>query len=173
MSRSITPIIILLAVSVALFSLDTHTAENTVSAIVQDTIAEQNRKHVEQLKKWLGDRASKPAEEVFKDIQIFKGQTAERVLGIMEMGYSRSLGVGCAHCHDTFDWASDAKEEKAVTRAMVEFTNKINDDLLANMHGLKSENPRVRCSTCHRGKAKPTTDRPGPGPGARPGGRRR
>ena len=158
MSKPVFPFIMLLAVAVTFFSLDSYSPEYTGFSIMEDSIQEQNRKHVEQLMKWLGDRAQKPAEEVFKDIQLFKGQTAERVLRIMENGYSKSLGVGCAHCHDTFDWASDAREEKGVTRAMVEFTHKINDDMLANMHGLKSEKPRVRCSTCHRGKAIPSTD---------------
>ncbi|MDH5400542.1 MAG: c-type cytochrome [Cyclobacteriaceae bacterium] len=155
MSRHFIPVIILLAASVLFLSLDDQSPVKKVRITQEDSLAALNKKHVDQVMRWLGDRAKLPAEEVFKDIEIFRGRTAEEMIDIMDRRYRSTLGVSCAHCHDPFDWASNEKPEKEVTRAMVAFTQKINNDLLANMQGLKSENPRVRCSTCHRGNAKP------------------
>jgi len=158
MSRHFMPAIILLIVSAAFFSLDNHTIAPENHTVQEDTLAASNKKYVDQIMRWLGDRADKPAEEVFKDIQMFKGRTAGDMIRIMDGAYRRSLGVGCAYCHDTQDWASNDKTEKQATRAMAEFTGAINNDLLPKVEGIKSEKPRVRCGTCHQGKPRPGAD---------------
>lgn len=91
---------------------------------------------------------------MFKDVQLMKGRTAEQLLATMQMGFSRSLGVECAHCHDTKDWVADAKTPKAVTREMILMTREINAKL-KTIEGIESDSPVANCTTCHRGKKKP------------------
>ncbi|MEQ8424360.1 MAG: photosynthetic reaction center cytochrome c subunit family protein, partial [Cyclobacteriaceae bacterium] len=95
-----------------------------------------------------------PADSVFENIEIFKGVPAGRMLAIMDIAYSQSLGVSCGHCHNTKDFASEEKPEKQISRDMWAFAAQTRD-LLKNIKGLKSENPGVNCTTCHRGQIKP------------------
>ncbi len=92
-------------------------------------------------------------EKVFKNLKVLSGFPAENLAPAMEV-WSKALGVTCGYCHDTFDWASDIKPEKEVSREMVRLAEKINADL-AVMNGLDSEKPIVNCVTCHRGETKP------------------
>jgi hypothetical protein len=46
------------------------------------------------LRKSIAGKENEPAEKVFKNIQLLKGVPAGRLLRVMELGYSRSLGVG-------------------------------------------------------------------------------
>ena len=96
-----------------------------------------------------------PAEEVFENIQSLKGVPAGRVLPIMKMAYSKSLGVKCSHCHDINNWASDEKKAKQITRDMSEMMSKLNREILTEIKYLQSERPAVNCTTCHRGEIKP------------------
>lgn len=73
----------------------------------------------------------------------------------MEMGFSRSLGVNCTHCHNLENWPSDEKPQKQIARDMMQMVGKINGELLAKIENLESDNPSVNCTTCHRGQVKP------------------
>lgn len=106
------------------------------------------------LREQIAGREQEPAEAVFKDIQLFKGRTAQQLLAVMDLGFSRSLGVGCAHCHDVEDWPADAKKQKAVAREMSLMTRELNAKL-QTIDGIESEQPVVNCTTCHRGQKKP------------------
>jgi hypothetical protein len=99
-----------------------------------------------------------PAESVYQNIQVLKGQSVLAVLNIMDRGYNRSLGVSCSYCHDTKDWASDTKAEKVIARRMSAMVHDINEKYLASIDGLKSQKPVVNCTTCHRGQEKPALD---------------
>ena len=67
----------------------------------------------------------------------------------------------CTHCHvgeegkplSTFDFASDAKTEKAIARAMMRMVHRINSADLRSGSGAS----KVTCFTCHRGATKPLT----------------
>ena len=107
-----------------------------------------------ELRRQIAGREQEPAEAVFKDIQLMKGRTAEQLLATMDLGFSRSLGVDCAHCHDTKDWAGDAKKTKSVAREMILMTREINAKL-KTIEGIESNPPVINCTTCHRGKKKP------------------
>jgi hypothetical protein len=107
-----------------------------------------------ELRRQIAGREQEPAEAVFKDIQRFKGRTAEQLLAVMDLGYSRSLGVDCAHCHDTTDWAADARKPKAIAREMSLMTREINAKL-KTIEGIESTPPVINCTTCHRGQKKP------------------
>ncbi len=74
---------------------------------------------------------------------------------MMNMGYSRALGVDCTHCHTLDQWEKDDKTEKLIAREMVKMTNMINNEQLKNIKNLKGPNPIINCTTCHRGQTKP------------------
>jgi hypothetical protein len=86
---------------------------------------------------------------------------AARFLLIMNLGYSRALGVTCTHCHVEEDFSSDDKRPKRAAREMAAMHRSINDQL-AKMQNLEA-NPQgyfINCSTCHRGSVDPlATDR--------------
>lgn len=53
----------------------------------------------------------KPAEQVYKNIQIFKGVPASRLMAGM-MRFSQFLGVDCAYCHVPNQFEKDDKPAK-------------------------------------------------------------
>ena len=125
----------------------------------QDPAAEQ-RQHLQELTKQIAGQENKPAEEVFKNIQLLKGMPAGRLLRVMEMGYARSLGVTCTHCHSAGQWDKEDKPAKQIAREMAALTRTLNSELLKKIKGLKSETPTVNCTTCHRGQTKPALNLP-------------
>jgi len=113
-----------------------------------------------ELRKRIAGRENEPAENVFKNIQFLKGVPAARLLAVMRIGYSRSLGVNCTHCHVVDEWEKDDKPTKQTARDMAQMVRTINNDLLKNIKNLKSESPVINCTTCHRGQTKPALDLP-------------
>ena len=109
----------------------------------------------------------KPAEQVYKNIQVFKGLPASQLQGAMSF-MADSLGVGCAYCHaKTFE--SDDKPTKQAARRMIRMVfdlNKGGGDLFRGA--------AVSCYTCHRGRREPvsvpviTRGEPNPGAQAAP-----
>jgi len=120
-----------------------------------DTLAQDRAKHAGAIREQIKGREQEPAESVFKNIQTLKGMPAGRLLGMMEMGWSRALGVSCDHCHDTEKWDTDDKRAKLAARDMVGMTRAINADYIRKMANLRGENPTVNCGTCHNGRARP------------------
>ena len=107
------------------------------------------------LLKQIAGRENAPAESVFKNIKSMTGMPAGRLLRIMNMGYGRSLGVRCAHCHVPDKWDAEDKPQKQIAREMGEMMKAINSEMLPKIKGLRSERPGVNCTTCHRGAIKP------------------
>jgi photosynthetic reaction center cytochrome c subunit len=97
------------------------------------------------------DEEDKPAEQVFKNIQVFKGLPSRQLRPAMAF-MAASLGVNCEFCHIN-PWESDAKPTKAAARRMVLMMRTINRE---NFGG----NASVSCATCHNGGTKPTTVSP-------------
>jgi hypothetical protein len=104
----------------------------------------------------IAGRENEPAEQVFKNIQSLKGMPAGRLVRVMNMGYSRALGVSCLHCHFGQDYSSDEKRQKRAAREMMAVNKMINERLrsLQNLEG-KPEEKFVNCTTCHRGQTDP------------------
>jgi hypothetical protein len=117
---------------------------------------------IASLKEQIKGRENDPATAVFKNIKTMTSVPAGRLLSIMEFGFGRSLGVDCTHCHMAGKWESDEKPEKQIARDMSDMTTRINKELLKNIKNLKSPNPIVNCTTCHRGQVKPATNLPAP-----------
>ncbi len=87
----------------------------------------------------------KPAEQVYKNIQTFKGLPASRLLPAMNR-LTQFLGVDCAHCHVPDALDKDDKPQKQTARKMFQMVRTINTALDTN---------RVTCYTCHRAQARP------------------
>ena len=86
------------------------------------------------------------AEQVFKNIQIFKGVQAREIDGAMDF-MAASLGVSCDYCH-TNQFESDEKLSKNTTRAMIQMTRDLNKTGFSGYDV-------VNCYTCHRGQIQP------------------
>lgn len=120
------------------------------------------------LRRQIAGKEELPATEVFKNITQYKGVTAGRLLRIMELGFTRGLGVRCTHCHIPGEWDSDEKATKQTAREMSRMVATINGDLLKKIPNLRSSNPAVNCTTCHRGQIRPALEMPAaPARGAR------
>src|SRR5260370_5573878 len=86
---------------------------NDVLTAQENTPFDQAQALAELGKKITG-KENKPAEEVFKNIRLFKGVPAGRLLRIMELGYSLSLCVNCTHCHFVDQWEKDDNPTKQI-----------------------------------------------------------
>ena len=139
--------------------LNQNSASRTNASPQTDTSFDQAAALAE-LRKSIAGKEQASAETVFKNIQLFKGMPAGRVLRIMELGYSRSLGVTCTHCHIPGAWEKDDKLTKQVARDMAAMVGAINSQHLKQIKNLKRETPTVNCTTCHRGQTKPATNLP-------------
>ena len=110
--------------------------------------------HVTELLAAIKGKENRPASEVFKNVKLLKDVPAARLLRMMDVGYSRSLGVNCDHCHVEDRWESDEKRPKLAAREMIVMMGKIND-MLVMMENIDNSEPAVNCTTCHRGYVKP------------------
>lgn len=103
--------------------------------------------------------------EAPKNLEALPASIKGRELGNLMRDFAMSLGVRCQHCHaphegheldpmdlTTFDFASDANENKNKARDMIRMVQAINETLLAP---LGEDRLEVRCITCHRGQPRP------------------
>src|SRR2546421_9915376 len=79
-----------------------------------------------KLREQIKGHEQEPASTVFKNIQILKQMPAARLLSVMELGYARSLGITCTHCHIPDKWESEENPNKQIARDMVAMVGKIN-----------------------------------------------
>ena len=123
---------------------------------LQNPNQETNDQIAKKITDAIAGHENEPAETVFKNIQSLKGMPAGRLVRVMNMGYSRALGVTCMHCHAEADFSSDDKRPKRAAREMMAMNKAINEQLrgLKNLEG-KPEEKFVSCSTCHRGHVDP------------------
>ncbi|HVS82959.1 MAG TPA: c-type cytochrome [Pyrinomonadaceae bacterium] len=90
----------------------------------------------------------KVAEQVYKNIQVFKGLPASELEPTMAF-ISGSLGVKCNYCH-TNPFEKDDKPTKQTARQMIKMVFDLNK---GSFNGEKA----VSCYTCHRGKPQPVS----------------
>jgi photosynthetic reaction center cytochrome c subunit len=95
---------------------------------------------------------AKPAEEVYKNIQVLKGMPAPHLMEAMK-AFKEALGVKCTFCHVEGAFDKDDKPQKQTARKMIPMARGINKD---NFGGER----RVTCWTCHRGAAEPESKPP-------------
>lgn len=114
---------------------------------------------ISRIREEIKGKEREPSETVFKNIRSLKGIPAGRLLAVMEMGYSRSLGVDCRHCHVPGQWDSEEKKAKQIAREMSAMASQINASL-KGIKGIDNPSPAVNCTTCHRGQLKPALNLP-------------
>ena len=103
----------------------------------------------------IAGKENMPAESVFKNIQIFKGVPAGRVVNIMGRGFSPALGVSCGFCHVIGAYEKEDREEKQTARVMYAMVNSINKEYMVKLAEPGRNPPTVSCTTCHRGMTRP------------------
>ena len=113
--------------------------------------------HIVALEEAIKGKEQMPAEQVFQNIELFKGMPAARVLRIMEMAFSPALGVTCDFCHVEGKWESDDKDKKTIARKMWRMQREVSQQV---REIVVRENAAVNCTTCHRGMTKPALEMP-------------
>jgi len=143
----------ILFISILVISVGFHKplSENGISS---DSLSAEKDAYVSVLKESIAGKEKMPSDSVYKDIQILKDVPAESLLNIMNKGFSNALGVGCDHCHNTSDWASNEKNAKQIAREMMVMSGQIRD-MITNIEEIESENATINCYTCHRGEIVP------------------
>jgi hypothetical protein len=145
---------LILIVLLAFFSDMTHGTSTVKSSpnhlLSQDTTFDSEAA-LATLREQIKGRENEPADKVFDNRQIFKDVPAARLLMIMKMGFNRSLGVACDHCHNPEDWGSGEKPQKQIVRDMKKMADTINGELLPKIENLQSSPAIINCTTCHRG----------------------
>jgi photosynthetic reaction center cytochrome c subunit len=99
-------------------------------------------------------RDTRPAEQVFKNVQVLKGIPADEFMSTMGF-FSASLGISCGDCHTSEsggDWAkyADDTDLKRRARGMIAMVNLMNKTFFGGKRFLT-------CYTCHRGSTTPET----------------
>jgi len=113
-----------------------------------------NQRYLTELRAGIAGHEQEPAGAVFANVRYLKDVPAEQFLVIMDVGYARGLGVSCAHCHVTSDFASDDQRPKRAAREMQQLLRSINEQL-GSMKDTKHEVTAISCGTCHRGRPNP------------------
>src|SRR5260370_32756617 len=81
----------------------------------------------------------RPAEQVFKNVQVLKGIPADEFMSTMGF-FSASLGISCGDCHTAEsggDWTkyADESDRKRRTRAMIGMVNLMNKNFFGGQRG--------------------------------------
>ncbi|NKB89203.1 MAG: photosynthetic reaction center cytochrome c subunit [Acidobacteria bacterium] len=110
--------------------------------------------------------AGQEPEQEFENNQVLHGDVLidEMLEALRGLGLPRRAGRGCLHCHvgdmeqprDTWDYASDAKENKQKARTMFAMVKEINERYLPEVAGDGADHQPVTCYTCHAGRPNPT-----------------
>lgn len=97
------------------------------------------------------DPDSKPAKEVYQNIQVLGDLTENELMRLMaSMTTWVAPEEGCNFCHNPENLADDSLYTKKVARHMIEMVRSIN-----SKWGNHVGTTGVTCYTCHRGKAVP------------------
>jgi photosynthetic reaction center cytochrome c subunit len=92
---------------------------------------------------------ARPAEQVFKNIQVFRGMPADHLQGAMAF-IASSLNVNCDYCHNQQDFSSDGLPAKARARAMILMVRNLNQSAFQGRDV-------VNCLMCHQGHTTPVS----------------
>ena len=135
-------------------------ATQSPSAAPRDSVTLERERYVAELRQQIAGKETLPASQVFKNIRTMQDVPAGRLLAVMNVGYGKSLGVSCTHCHVAGQWDREDKTQKQTARDMSAMVARVNNELLKNIPNLKGPNAIVNCTTCHRGQVKPVLNLP-------------
>jgi hypothetical protein len=107
--------------------------------------------------------SSGPRDVHYENLKVLpKNISSKDLQGIMTDDFEDGLGVTCGFCHAPakdghgLDFASDAKPEKEMARAMMRTVLGVNKEYFKIRRPLiGAPSLIVTCNTCHRGKAFP------------------
>jgi hypothetical protein len=133
---------------------------SATAPVEKDSVTLERDRYVAQVRQQIAGKETLPAQQVFKNIKMLTDVPAGRLLAIMNVGYGKSLGVSCTHCHVSGEWDKEDKTQKQTARDMSKMAATINNELLKNIPNLKGPNAIVNCTTCHRGQVKPALNLP-------------
>lgn len=122
----------------------------------RDSLTKLRATYIAQVMHDIAGREKEPAEQVFKNVQVLKGITAEELVRKMDKDYATALSWNCTNCHrlaNQGNWASDTSADKRRARFMQQMQNEINNDQLPKLY--PKDTPKVTCATCHRGYNEP------------------
>ena len=114
----------------------------------------------------------------FKNLKILPKDIEPKQLMVVMRGFTQAMGVRCSYCHvagpdasdmSSYKFDSDRKEHKETTRAMLKYTDAVNESFPKGVgEEPKAGELRVTCYTCHQGQREPPTRKPDgpPRPGA-------
>ena len=112
----------------------------------------QKNPEIAALEEQIAGKEQLPAEQVFKNIQTFKGRPAIAVLRVMEQAFVANLGVECSYCHVEKQYESDEKNAKKIAREMWVMRGQVQEEARKASGNAQAV---VTCYTCHKGKARP------------------
>ena len=130
------------------------------AVVPKDSVTLEREQYVAEVRQRIAGKETLPSSQVFKNVKTMGDVPAGRLLAIMNVGYGKSLGVSCTHCHVAGQWDRDDKTQKQTARDMSAMAARINNELLKNIPNLKGPNAVVNCTTCHRGQVKPALNIP-------------
>jgi len=130
------------------------------AVVPRDSVTLERERYVAEVREQIAGKETLPSSQVFKNVKTMADVPAGRLLAIMNVGYGKSLGVSCTHCHVAGQWDKDDKTQKQTARDMSAMAARINNELLKNIPNLKGPNAVVNCTTCHRGQTKPALNMP-------------
>ena len=136
------------------------TTTSVPAAAPKDSVTLERERYVAEVRQQIAGKETLPASQVFKNVKTMTDMPAGRLLAVMNLGYGKSLGVSCTHCHVAGQWDSEDKTQKQTARDMSAMAARINNELLKNIPNLKGPNAVVNCTTCHRGQVKPALNIP-------------
>ncbi len=98
-----------------------------------------------------------------ENLKVLPKDISEADLDSVMDSYERMLGVECIFCHakskkdpKEWDYSSDEKPEKEITRKMMKMTEMINEKFFDYKMTYKpNEVLGVSCNTCHHGSPRP------------------
>ena len=129
-------------------------------APAKDSVTLERERYVAEVRQQIAGKETLPSSQVFKNVKTMGDVPAGRLLAVMNVGYGKSLGVSCTHCHVAGAWEKEDKTQKQTARDMSAMAARINNELLKNIPNLKGPNAVVNCTTCHRGQVKPALNLP-------------
>jgi hypothetical protein len=124
-----------------------------------DSVTLERKRYVAEVMRQIAGRETANASSVFKNLKVLTNVPANRLVAVMDIGYGKSLGVSCTHCHVAGEWEREDKPQKQIARDMMQMNRELNDKLRA-IPNLKGQPPVANCTTCHRGQVKPALDIP-------------
>lgn len=165
--KLLVPVLFIIIGISSFVSISTTSKKDHAAITWKDTLMADREKYIKLYKDSIRGKENMAADSVFKNIKVLKGKSAEQVLSIMNV-WGHALGVTCKFCHDMNNFASEKPRNHQRTVEMIDLTNQLNKELLANLKTFRQ--PVVMgCISCHNEMKEPPQETPRvEGNGARP-----